>query len=192
MKGPFPSYRWLVTHPQCTCFFTKTTWTADDGLRVLHHLKWFLNHCKFSEIPNKQQLRVCASCGGVGKGRVLRAGASSWTRPASAGYVFAFNQSEISPSSTTRVGVASQPFVVIVDDVQAKNTASAVPLKNFRTPCLSTTDHYPDIPFTLLSPSFYLFGHSKHNWGHVVTGDIKKSEICPRSLSVSWKVQATE
>ncbi len=177
MKGPFPSYRWLVTHPQCTCFFTKTTWTADDGLRALHHLKWFLNHCKFSEIPNKQQLRVCASCGGVGEGRVLRTGTSSWTRPASAGYVFAFNQSEISPSSTTRVGVASQPFVVIVDDVQATKTQHPQFLWKFPHTLLIYYRSSPRHTIHSSVSQFLSVGLNKHNWGHVVAGDIKKKKV---------------
>lgn len=74
--------------------------------------------------------------------------------------VFACNQSEISPLSTTHVGVASQLFAVAVDDVQANGTANAAPQK------------IPSHPVYLLQIiiqichsrfCFYLFGNGKHN-----------------------------
>lgn len=141
------------------------------GFERSHRLKWFLNHCKFSEISNKQQL-LCFP----GKGGCWGLQTCSWMRAVYAGFAFAFNQSEISPSSTTCVGVTSQPFAVIVDDVQAKD--ATVPLK-IPPRQLIYYRHHPDIPFTLLSPWFYLFGHTRNDWGHVVAGDIKKKWNMP-------------
>lgn len=103
-------------------------------------------------------------------------------RPASAGYAFAFNQGEISPLSTTRVGVASQPFAAIVDDVQ--DTATAIPLKNSHTAAI--TESYHSLRSQFL---FYLSGHNRHFWGHVVAGDIKKKKNLkyPGSLSIRFR-----
>lgn len=102
-------------------------------------------------------MRACS--GGVGKGRVMRAGTSPGNLERGHRCVYAFNQSEISPLSTTHVGCASQPFAVKVEELQAKHTTTTVPMKIAHTHTLSAcllqnADHHTSIPFTLLSRSF--------------------------------------
>lgn len=103
-------------------------------------------------------------------------------RPASAGYAFAFNQGEISPLSTTRVGVASQPFAAIVDDVQ--DTATAIPLKiPTLLPSLSHTIHS--------APSFFFIclATTDTSEGMLWQGTSKKKKNLkyPGSLSIRFR-----
>lgn len=107
-------------------------------------------------------MRACS--GGVGKGRVMRAGTSPGNLERGHRCVYAFNQSEISPLSTTHVGCASQPFAVKVEELQAKHTTTTVPMKIAHTHFLLVyyrmqiiTQAYHS-PFCL--PVFNLSGHN--------------------------------
>lgn len=135
-------------------------------------------------------MRACS--GGVGKGRVMRAGTSPGNLERGHRCVYAFNQSEISPLSTTHVGCASQPFAVKVEELQAKHTTTTVPMKiaHTHTFCLSTTECRSSHKHTI-HPSVSQFlicldtkQNNKHNGVYVVAGDIGKCEISFGSLSV--------
>lgn len=108
-------------------------------------------------------MRACS--GGVGKGRVMRAGTSPGNLERGHRCVYAFNQSEISPLSTTHVGCASQPFAVKVEELQAKHTTTTVPMKiaHTHTFCLSTTECRSSHKHTIHPSVSQFFNLSGHN-----------------------------